>query len=44
MTLDSNCKTYTIQGDCNSCYAGYDLTNGKCIKSAIQSVTDSNCN
>jgi hypothetical protein len=29
--LDPNCKTYTFQQTCGSCYTGYILASGRCI-------------
>lgn len=44
--LDPTCKTNNMQtGSCIDCYAGYALANnGSCLISAIQNISDSNCN
>lgn len=42
LAVDANCNTYSQQtGECQSCYAGYQLQGGKCLV-GISSPTPTN--
>lgn len=41
--VSDQCKTFYSSGSCASCYAGYNLDNGKCVAAPIQKVADVGC-
>ena len=43
--VSDNCNQYSASGVCTSCYKGYDLTNGICVNSPVntQTPTDVGC-
>jgi expansin (peptidoglycan-binding protein) len=41
--VSDQCNTYNNAGACVTCYAGYNLSNGKCVLAPIQKVSDVGC-
>jgi proprotein convertase subtilisin/kexin type 5 len=34
--VSDNCKSFTLNGDCSACWAGYDLIQGACVRNTSQ--------
>jgi len=43
VTVSDQCKTFDLNGNCVSCYTGYNLDTGKCVVAPVQAVSDVGC-
>lgn len=41
--VSDQCNTFDSNGNCLSCYVGYNLNNGKCVLAPVQQVSDVGC-
>ncbi len=41
--VSDQCNTYDLAGNCVTCYKGYNLVGGKCVKAPVEKVSDLGC-